>query len=148
MNKKLTLKWLLSFILVFCASLSAHGEDKAVSPFVGKWCNKDFNTGGVTRVHIRQEGDKLIAHMWGRCYPTECDWKESTAKIEEGGKVLSLTWNLNFATVTQKLTLLADGSLSLVDHTHYTDKSGRGDKNDKYTFAKGLEHDWSYPREK
>ena len=148
MNPKVTLKWLRNLILVFCASLSAHGDDKASSPFAGKWCNKDFNTGGVTRVHIRQEGDKLIAHMWGRCHPTECDWGDSTATIEDGGKVLSLTWTWNFATETQKLTLLADGTLNLVGHTHFIDKSGRGDQDSKHTFVKGLEHDWSDPPKK
>jgi hypothetical protein len=81
--------------------------------------------------------------MWGRCHPTECDWGDSTAVIEGGGKVLSLTWNTNFNSDTQKLTLLADGSLELAGHTHFTDKSGRPDYDSKYTFAKGLTHDWS-----
>lgn len=138
------------FILIFACfgALPASADDKTASPFVGEWCNKDFATGGITRVHVRQEGTKLNAHMWGRCHPTECDWGDATATVEENGKVLSLTWTKNFKTETQKLKLLADGSLELVGHTHFTDKSGRADYDSKYTFAKGLTHDWNDPPKK
>ena len=84
--------------------------------------------------------------MWGRCHPTECDWGDATATIEKDGKVLSLTWKTNFNTETQKLTLLADDTLELAGHTHFIDKSGRGDQVNKYTYAKGLTHDWSDPK--
>ena len=84
--------------------------------------------------------------MWGRCHPTECDWGDATATIEKDGKVLSLTWKTNFNTETQKLTLLADDTLELAGHTHFIDKSGRGDQDNKYTYAKGLTHDWSDPK--
>ncbi len=139
---------LLLLLFAGWGALPALGDDKTASPFVGEWCNKDFETGGVTRVHVRQEGTKLIAHMWGRCHPTECDWGDATAVIEDGGKVLSLTWNTNFKSETQKLTLLGDGSLELTGHTHFTDQSGRADYDSKYTFAKGLTHDWSDPPRK
>jgi hypothetical protein len=135
--------YLFIMMFVWCGAFSTSADDKTVSPYVGEWCNKDFATGGVTRVHIRQEGAKLIAHVWGRCHPTECDWGDTTATIEENGKVLSLTWTKDFKTETQKLKLLADDSLELVGHSHFTDSSGRPDYDSKYTFAKGLAHDWS-----
>ncbi len=124
--------------------IESRSDHTAPSPFVGQWCNKDFNTGGVTRVHFRQEGDKLLAHMWGRCHPSECDWGKETATLADDGSV-SLTWNQGFCITTQKLKLLADGTLELANHTHYTDNSGRPDKDYKYRFAKGLIHDWSDP---
>jgi hypothetical protein len=147
-TNRISIRHFLVVILIFCGALPVRSDDKLSSPFVGEWCNKDFNTRGVTRVHIRQEGAKLIAHMWGRCSPTECDWGDSTATIEEDGKALTITWNQGFKTETQKLKLLPDGSLELVGHSHYTDNSGRGDRDSKYTFAKGLKHDWSDPPKK
>ena len=135
--------YLFIFLFTCCGALPTLADDKAASPFVGEWCNKDFETRGVTRVHIRQEGTKLIAHMWGRCHPTECDWGDATAALEDGGNVLSLTWKTDYNTVTQKLKLLADGSLELVGHTDFTEKEGREDYDSKNTFAQGLAHDWS-----
>jgi len=132
------------FILIFacCGAFPTTADDQTASPFVGEWCNKDFATGGVTRVHVRQEGTKIIAHMWGRCHPTECDWGESTATIDEDGKILSIVWITNFDVVTQKLTLHADGTLQITGHTHFTDESGREDYVSKAMFTKGLTHDW------
>jgi hypothetical protein len=136
---------LLALVLCIWATSPASSEEKSPSPFVGEWCNKDFASPGLTRVRIRQDGAKLIAHMWGRCHPTECDWGDANAAIEQDGKVLSVTWEKNFKTEVQTLTLLADGSLQLEAHTHFTDKSGRADHDSKYAFAKGLTHDWSDP---
>jgi hypothetical protein len=141
-NRTSVIHGLLCLLLGYCASCSKNG---APSPFVGDWCNKDFETQGVTRVHIQQKGTKLIAHMWGRCYPTECDWGKAIGATEEGSKVLPLAWKMDFMIETQKLTVLVDGGLELVSHTHFTDKSGRPDYDSKYTFAKGLAHDWNYP---
>ena len=135
--------YLFIVIFVFCGASPARADDKTTSPFVGEWCNKDFATRGITRVHLRQRGAKFIAHMWGRCHPTECDWGKAKAMVEENGKVLSLTWTMTFKTETQKLKLLADGSLELVGHTHFTDKSDRADYDSRHTFAKGLTHDWN-----
>ena len=147
-NRTTICHYLAAVIIICYGALPARSDDKPSSPFIGEWCNKDLNTPGVTRVHIRQEGSKLIAHMWGRCHPTECDWGDSAATIEEGGKLLSITWNQGFKTETQKLKLLPDGTLELVGHSHYTDKSGRGERDSKYIFAKGLTHDWSDPPKK
>ena len=147
-NRTTICHYLAAIITICCGALPASSDDKPSSLFIGEWCNKDFNTPGVTRVHIRQEGSKLIAHMWGRCHPTECDWGDSATTIEEGGKLASITWNQGFKTETQKLKLLPDGTLELVGHSHYTDKSGRGHRDSKYTFAKGLTHDWSDPPKK
>jgi hypothetical protein len=148
MNRKPSVRSLCLLLLTWLAVLSARGADPAPSPFVGEWGNVDFDTPGVTRVHIRQEGAKLIAHMWGRCHPDECDWGETTATPSEDGKVLSLTWKFGFATNTQELKLLGDGRLELVEHTHFTDNSGRPDSDGREEFAKGLTRDWSDPPEK
>ena len=111
--------------------------------FVGEWTNKDLETRGITRIHIRQFGGRILVHMWGRCHPKECDWGDATAREDE--QALSVTWESRFAARDQKLALLADGSLQLQMHTHFIDRSKRPDRDDTYTFVKGPAHNWSDP---
>ena len=132
--------------LILLAQLPVIGQDTRATGFVGEWTNKDVKTRDVTRVHIRRDGDKVIAHEWGRCHPQECDWGDATATLK--GSALSVTWKPGFAVETQELTLLSDGSLQVTTHTHFTDKSGRKDYDTKDIFAKGLVHDWSDPAPK
>jgi hypothetical protein len=132
--------------LLMFALLPVIGQTSEASSFVGNWANKDFQTRSITRVQIRLDSTNVIAHVWGRCHPTECDWGDTTAIAK--GKTLSLTWDHGFAVDTQELTLMADGSLQIVGHTHFTDNSGRKDYDSKDIFAKGLVHDWSDPSPK
>jgi hypothetical protein len=114
--------------------------------FVGEWCNRDFATGSITRVHIRMEGKKLRVHMWGRCHPKECDWGEAVARPSAGdGNVIEVQWNRGFAIKKQKLTLNVDGTLGLVTNTVYTDHSDRQPQTSVGAYVKGLKHDWSDP---
>jgi hypothetical protein len=129
--------------LLMFALLPVIGQSSEASSFVGDWANKDFQTRSFTRVQIRLEGSNVIAHVWARCQPTECDWGNARATVK--GQTLSLTWNQVFAVETQELTLLADGSLQMTGHRHFTDSSGRKDYDSKDIFAKGLVHDWSEP---
>ena len=132
--------------LLLSAHLPGCGRYTKASGFVGEWTNKNFETQSVTRVHIRLDGDKIVAHEWGRCSPQECDWGDATATAKGSG--LSVTWKTGFSIVTQELALLDDGSLQVSTHTHFTDNSGRKDYDSKETFAKGLVHDWSDPAPK
>jgi hypothetical protein len=132
--------------LLMFALLPVIGQTPEASSFVGDWTNKDFQTRDITRVHIRNDGGHVIVHVWGRCHPTECDWGDATASIK--GQTLSVTWKQSFAVRTQELTVLADGSLQLTSHCHFTDNSGREDSDSKNIFAKGLVHDWSDPAPK
>jgi len=134
----------LGFLLL--AQLPVIGQNSPASGFVGEWANKDFNTRDITRIHIRLKNSRVTVHMWGRCHPQECDWGDTTATVSD--QALSLTWKQAFAVKTQELTLLADGSLQLTEHCHFTDDSGRKDYDIKDTFAKGLVHDWSDPPSK
>ena len=108
---------------------------------VGEWTSKNFDTRDITRVNIRVDAGHVIVHEWGRAHPTESDWGEATASASGG--VLSVIWKQGFATKTQTLRPLSDGSLQLTTHCHFTDNSGRPDYDTTNTFAKGLVHDWS-----
>ncbi len=118
-------------------------ELSKATDFIGKWCNKDFFTGGITRVHIRWVENNLRIHMWGRCHPTECDWGEESATIQEDGKLLIVEWHRSFVIKTQKLQLQPDGTLEVSTYSHYIDNSRREDRNRTDLFEKGLVHDWS-----
>ena len=131
--------------LIF-AQLPVIGQNNEASGFIGEWTNKDFNTRSVTRVHIRRDGEKVVVHEWGRCHPRECDWGEAIAVVS--GSALLITWKPRFAIMRQELTLLRDGGLQVVTHTHFTDNSGRKDSVSKDTLVKGLVHDWSDPAPK
>jgi hypothetical protein len=138
-----TIVCLFSFLLLFCAAMPAQGQRPASAGLVGEWCNKDFATRGNTRIHVRSDGTKLMVQMWGRCHPTECDWGETAAFQDPKDNSTWVTWTTGFSVTSQKLTLLPDGNLELAGHTHYTDSSGRADRDSKEIFVKGLVHDWS-----
>jgi hypothetical protein len=138
-----TIVCLFSFLLLFCAAMPAQEQRSASAGLVGEWCNKDFATRGNTRIHVRSDGTKLMVQMWGRCHPTECDWGETAAFQDPKDNSTWVTWTTGFSVTSQKLTLLPDGNLELAGHTHYTDSSGRADRDSKEIFVKGLVHDWS-----
>jgi len=94
--------------------------------FVGAWVNEDKRTGGLTRVAIASDGDKLKVHMWGKCEPKDCDWGEVSvpAKEAEGG-TFSVTWSTSFKVDKQQLALLPDGVLQVTGNVQFIDKSGR-----------------------
>jgi Fe-S cluster biogenesis protein NfuA len=101
-----------------------------VSQFIGHWTNENPNTGGITRVEIRSESNTIFVHMWGKCHPTDCDWGETTTDISDANDgVLSLTWTFSFSVETQQVSVLSDGRLQVVGHVHYTDDSGRPDRD-------------------
>jgi hypothetical protein len=138
-----TIVRLFSFLLLVCAAIPAKGQDSALAGFVGEWCNKDFATRGNTRIHVRSDGTRFMVHMWGRCHPAECDLGETAAFQDPKDNSTWVSWKTGFSVKAQKLTLLADGNLELAGHTHYTDSSGRADRDSKEIFVKGLVHDWS-----
>jgi hypothetical protein len=98
-------------------------------PFVGYWVNENPNTRGITRALIRGEGTNIFVHMWGQCTP-ECDWGEvSTTAADAADGVLGLSWTTGFKVETQQISLDAPNRLRVVGHVHYTDSSGRGDRD-------------------
>jgi len=111
--------------------------------FIGEWCNKDFNTRHITRVRIKQIGNELRVHMWGRCHPIECNWGDVPATIEKDGELLATTWNQSFIIRNQVLKLQSNGTLEVLTSSHFIDNSGRKDRNYKDYFIKGLKHDWN-----
>jgi len=56
--------------LFLCVSIvRANQQD-----FIGEWINIDSETGGMTRLNIFTEEDRIKIHAWGKCHPNDCDW--------------------------------------------------------------------------
>ncbi|MGV3660904.1 MAG: hypothetical protein ACO1TE_12015 [Prosthecobacter sp.] len=126
-------------------TLPAGGADGPAAAFVGDWCNRDFDTRGITRVRIYLDEGKIMVHMWGRCHPMECDWGETVATITpEDKRTLALTWEQGFATSVQKLILQEDGTLWLSGDRSYKTPN-RPPLKETGVYEKGLEHNWSDP---
>jgi len=92
------------------------------------WVNENSSTDGITRVDIHQRLNKFYLHAWGRCDVTECDngiQIAPTSAIKERSLLISKAFS--FKTELQQWTLLQDGRLRVVRHTHFTDGSGRPD---------------------
>lgn len=51
--------------------------------FPGLWLNVDPDTRENPRAEIARMGAVLTVHMWGSCFPEDCDWGESSAPVSE-----------------------------------------------------------------
>src|SRR5450759_3226834 len=69
----------------------------ASDPLAGSWVNEDPNTGGVTQVSVMRDGARTLAHVWGSCTPTDCDWGEAEAELWNG--IPMVIWKQGFKTL-------------------------------------------------
>ncbi len=71
------------------------------------------------------------------CEPRDCDrGTESTDVSDSDDGTLSITTNHGFAEKSKELTILSDGRLQVVEHTHFTDNSGRPDYDSTHYFRR------------
>ena len=110
-------------------------DTPAPSPYLGDWKNEDSETRSVTRFSVAVEQGKLVVHAWGKCFPTDCDWKETEADLADGG--LSVVWNFGTITKIWKLSQESDGRLKLSEQSHYTD--ARTDRDEISLFVRSSE---------
>ena len=101
--------------------------------FTGNWVNTNPNTGSWTRLSVSVDGTRIIAHVWGRCHPTDCD--AGSAGGASSGNSAQLTLNNGFAERQMRFTLSGD-TLQVTTVTHFTDNSGRKDYSSSDTFVR------------
>ena len=138
------MKCVLGTILsaLFAAGISsACGSSSPTAPlvnptaaFVGMWQNVDAQTRSIPQIQISVQGNQVIVHTWGACFPTYCDFGQTTAQSSSSG-TLSVTWQLGFEIDTQSLTI-SGGQLHSALHTHFVDGSGRSDSDAVDVFNK------------
>lgn len=76
-----------------------------VTPFEeGQWTNTDPNTRGITKLSLRficqdqilngvpccPTGPPYYIHLYGKCYPSDCDWGEVGARRLESGHIYAM----------------------------------------------------------
>lgn len=91
----------------------------------GTWINENQQTGGITQVVVRRDGERMMVHAWGACQPTDCDWGEAEAEPWNG--IPLVIWKQGFATTRMQLVLQPDNRLVLIYREEYHDESGRSD---------------------
>ena len=120
--------------LCTCASIKQEPATLSLDPFIGNWANVDESTRGISKVEIRSESNKVYVHMWGACQPIDCEWGEISADMTP--KSLKVKWVLSWVVEQQEVSILEDGNLRVVGHVHYTDQSGRKDRDYTEDFIK------------
>ncbi|SPE40253.1 Redoxin domain protein (fragment) [Candidatus Sulfopaludibacter sp. SbA3] len=109
----------------------------ASDPLAGSWVNVNPNTTGATQVTVRRDGGRMLAHVWGSCQPTDCDWGEAEAELWNG--IPMVIWKHGFSTVRMQLIPQPDGPLLLAYRSEYLDGSGRSDPGQAEFFARQVE---------
>ena len=108
-----------------------------VHQYAGTWLNRDSNTRGITKVEIQERDSKAKVRVWGKCQPADCDWGWENANSAYDGHLWT-TYRNNFSTREVTFTMRSLTTLVVKEHTHFTDNSGRPDKNNTYTLIRVL----------
>lgn len=128
---------LLTLLFPLLLSATANSQDLAAAPFLGEWINKDSETRGITRVSLKMANTGMMAQMWGKCQPSDCDWglvRATPEAPDQDGPSFKVIWEHGFKAVIQTLRIDDDGRLRVSSVTHYTDKSGRKDRVEEEIF--------------
>jgi tetratricopeptide (TPR) repeat protein/peroxiredoxin len=90
---------------------------------VGSWINQDQEP-DLTQVNVRRDGARILAHAWGACSSSDCDWGEEVVELRNGiGKVI---WDQGFVTRKVQLIPQPNGRLKVDTSSEYRDHSGTG----------------------
>jgi len=122
----------VAVLLVF-SSVSLAG----LNDFEGTWKNVSTRTRGITKLVISVKGRTATVHAWGKCRPKDCDWGTVRGRHYKNNS-LRAVYRTKIATRSLILTFKGKNSLKAFVKTHYTDKSGRKDRRNTYTFKRAV----------
>ncbi len=95
-----------------------------IDNLVGNWTNVHSSTRNVVAIDITGGITSTVAHAYGACSPSPCDW--GTAVVGDEASFGRAVFTFSFAVKT--LLILRVGSqLRVVTVVHFTDTSGRKD---------------------
>jgi len=122
----------ISFFLVgtaFAANLNLYN---------GTWINPASAPRAITKLKIRVIDSKAHVHAFGQLRPKkDYDWGWGSASSHAGGQ---LSVRYRKSDCRRDLTITLSGNRLVVKtHTHYTDASGRPDKDDTDTLRRLLQ---------
>jgi len=129
-------------ILLVILSGSTHA---AIGEFEGKWQNVDPNNSGLTALDIGLIGDQVKVRAWGKCHPTDCDWKivdaaafapNVRAALPSNARTLMAVFKTPFSESILVIDPTEWNKLRAQLLTRYTDKSGRSAYSAIYTFSR------------
>jgi hypothetical protein len=109
-------------------SYQVQSDEKALSSDTmarldGAWVNQAPNTSGITRFVIQRRGTDIFVHAWGRCQPTDCDWGEQKALVDQNSAIV--LWDQGFVFRKMVIRLNTRTNLTADYLSVYTDDSGR-----------------------
>jgi hypothetical protein len=99
----------------------------AKTTFQGVWQNKDPATRSITKLEIKQSGDKVTVHAWGKCHPKDCDWGEESGAMRKN--TASVAWDQGFVVRKMTLTLQGKDLTVLTDSTYRDNRPRRQSRN-------------------
>ncbi len=142
--RRVTLSWAVSIlILIFASTASA-----SLRQFSGSWKNTNANTRGVTTLNIRVIGTNVTVQAWGQCQPQDCDWGRVTAyayapgvssNLATNAQAISAVFRTGFSQTLVLLQVSAGNRLRAEVLTRFTDKSGRTNYRQLYTFSRATQ---------
>jgi hypothetical protein len=94
-----------------------------LSQLDGDWINQNPKTRGITRFQIIHRGSDVFVHAWGACTPTDCDWGEQKALIDQDSAIV--LWDQGFVFTKMVIRLNKKTNLTADYLSVFTDKSGR-----------------------
>jgi hypothetical protein len=97
-----------------------------ITAFSSLWVNENPQTRSIPQVHIFVDGSKLYAHVWGSCTPVWCDWGIEQGSVNEG--IAEIFWDAGFVEERLFIELLDADRLQVTTYSHFTDNSGRADR--------------------
>jgi hypothetical protein len=89
----------------------------------GTWINQDGKTRGISRFQIVHRGSDIFVHAWGACTPSECDWGEQKALVDQDSAVL--LWDQDFVFRKMVIRLNKRTNLTADYLSVFTDRSNR-----------------------
>lgn len=139
--KTIILKTIVGFFILFF-TLSANAV--SLSSFNGEWKNVDKNTRGITKISLSTRGSQVSIRAFGSCSPKDCDWgkvkaypyaKSTSSNVKTATKALTASYKTGFSETFLVLKLTRN-RLTVESFTRFTDRSGRSNYNNRYTFTR------------
>lgn len=106
----------------------------AMDDLLGTWMNTDANTRGMTKLVITKVDNQIVGlRGYGKCSPSDCDWGAITTSLSQPWTVGMYQFGFKETRISFRRT---GDQLQVQMNDHYTDRSGRQDRSEQYTFAR------------